>query len=123
MNPTTFAALRCAALALLAVPLTGCLATASPDAYRWGSYQQQLWRHFKGEDPTTQIQALEADLQQTRTRGERVPPGLNAHLGLLYGQIGKDDRMAEGLQQEKTLFPESAGFMDRLLNRAKGQKP
>lgn len=123
MKPITFTALRRAAMALLALPLCGCLATGTPDTYRWGSYQQQLWHHFKGEDPTAQIQALEADLQQTRARGERVPPGVNAHLGLLYGQIGQEDRMAQGLQQEKTLFPESTGFMDRLLSRMKGQTP
>lgn len=115
--------LRCAAMALLALPLCGCLATGNPDTYRWGSYQQQLWLHFKGEDPTAQIQALEADLEQTRARGERVPPGVSAHLGLLYGQVGQDDRMAQGLQQEKALFPESTGFMDRLLSRMKGRKP
>lgn len=116
-------ALQRTTAALLALPLCGCLATANPDTYRWGSYQQQLWLHFKGEDPTAQIQALEADMQQTRARGERVPPGVNAHLGLLYGQVGQDDRMAQGLQQEKTLFPESTGFMDRLLSGMKGKKP
>ncbi len=115
--------LQRAAVVLLALPLCGCLATTNLDTYRWGSYQQQLWHHFKGEDPTAQIQALESDLEETRARGGRVPPGLNAHLGLLYGQIGQDDRMAQGLQQEKTLFPESNGFMDRLLSRMKGRKP
>ncbi|OSZ67439.1 hypothetical protein CAP38_01265 [Hydrogenophaga sp. IBVHS2] len=123
MKPCISTALQRSAMTLLALPLCGCLATAQPDTYRWGSYQQQLWRHFKGEDPTAQIQALEADLQQTQARGDRVPPGVNAHLGLLYGQIGQDDRMAQGLQQEKALFPESTGFMDRLLSRMKGPKP
>lgn len=120
MTPRHNTAWRRAVLVLLAWPLAGCLATAQPDTYRWGSYQEQLWRHFKGEDPGAQIQALEADLQQTQARGQRVPPGVHAHLGLLYGQVGQDDRMAQGLQQEKTLFPESTGFMDRLLARLKG---
>lgn len=120
MTPRRTTAWARAGLVLLALPLTGCLATVQPDTYRWGSYQEQLWRHFKGEDPGAQIQALEADLQQTQARGERVPPGVHAHLGLLYGQVGQDDRMAQGLRQEKTLFPESTGFMDRLLARLKG---
>lgn len=113
---------RFALPALLAsVVLAGCVQAPKP-LYGWGSYQGQVYEHLKGQGngPEAQITVLEADLQRFRSAGLGVPPGYHAHLGLLYASIGKDDAAAEHLLTEKTLFPESATYIDFLLaNKAR----
>ncbi|MOA60816.1 hypothetical protein D3C78_1858050 [compost metagenome] len=52
-----------------------------------------------------------------------MPPGYHAQLGLIYSSLGKDDQMIQQFQTEKALFPESAKYMDFLMNNArKGAK-
>lgn len=108
------------ALALLGTSLLlgGCV-TAPKPLYQWDSYPAQVYRHFKGESPEAQIDALEMQLQKLQGDGAATPPGLHAHLGLLYSKVGKDDRMVEQFELEKATFPESTPFMNRLLAQVK----
>ena len=77
-------------------------------------------RILQGESKEAQAQALEADLEKIRAKNGAVPPGYHAQLGLLYSSIGKDDQMVREFETEKALFPESATYMDFLLNNARG---
>ncbi|MGO4326964.1 DUF4810 domain-containing protein [Cupriavidus sp. 2TAF22] len=106
------------ALALTgSVLLAGC---ASPKTlYQWESYQPQVYQYFKGEPKQAQIEALERDMQKIVAAGATPPPGYHAHLGLLYADIGKDDQMVQEFQTEKTLFPESATYVDFLMKNVK----
>ncbi|WP_244226225.1 DUF4810 domain-containing protein [Pseudomonas aeruginosa] len=88
--------------------------------YQWEGYQAQVHEYFKGESKEAQAQALEADLEKIRAKNGAVPPGYHAQLGLLYSSIGKDDQMVREFETEKALFPESATYMDFLLNNARG---
>ncbi|MET0288733.1 MAG: DUF4810 domain-containing protein [Pseudoxanthomonas sp.] len=104
-------------LALCALlSLTAC-AHRPQSIYQWGSYQDQVYRHFKGEGPEGQIQALEKDIQVTRASNRQIPPGLHAHLGMLYAEIGNDGKARESLLAEKTIYPESTAYMDLLLKK------
>lgn len=107
-------------LALLGVTLLlgGCMATQKP-LYQWDSYPAQVHGHFKGESPEAQIAALELQLQKTQANGAATPPGLHAHLGMLYSKVGRDDQMVQQLELEKAKFPESTPFMNRLLAQLK----
>ncbi|HEY9102968.1 DUF4810 domain-containing protein [Chitinimonas sp.] len=98
--------------------LGGCAAPAK-SIYGWGSYQQQVYDHFRGDgrSPQDQLASLQQDLQTIQSKGEAVPPGYHAHLGLLYGELGQPDQMRQQLLAEKELFPESATFMDFLLKK------
>lgn len=104
------------------VLLAGC-ATPPQPLYYWGDYQGQVHGYFKGDkSPEEQILALEAIREKARAKGLGVPPGLQAHLGLLYGQTGRSDRMLEYFAAEKTQFPESSPYLDFLLkNKTVGQ--
>jgi len=110
---------------LLAVPLAalallqGCAAPSKP-LYNWGPYERQVYAHFKGESPEAQIQILEQHAQVTRAKGQALPPGYMAHLGLLYGKIGRDADFLLALEEEKRSFPESAPYIDKLMLNAKG---
>ena len=108
-------------LALAVVCLAAGCASRSPGLYGWGSYQAQVYEHFKATstNPEDQILALEADLEKIRSKQATPAPGYLAHLGMLYTSIGRDDKAFQAFEQEKALFPESAQFIDFLINKSK----
>lgn len=102
--------------------LTGC-ATGPGPLYYWGDYQPALYGHFTKETgPQEQIASLEAGLEKARAAGKPVPPGYNAHLGLLYAEGEQTDQMLKYFEAEKALYPESASCMDFLLAKFKRPK-
>ena len=109
------------ALAMSAM-LTGC-ATAPKTLYQWDGYQPQVYQYLKGESPEQQIAEMEKSLALISAKGNSVPPGFHAHLGMLYSITGKPDQVATQFEDEKKLFPESAAYMDFLLGKLKkGEK-
>ena len=112
---TSFRPCRLATLAITtSALLAGCAAPTKP-LYQWESYQPQVYQYFKGESKQAQIEALERDLQKIMAAGNTPPPGYHAHLGMLYGDAGKDDQMVREFQTERTLFPESSAYVDFLM--------
>ena len=98
--------------------LAGCVQN-QPPIYQWEGYQSQVYRYFKGDSKEAQITALEEGLQKIQAKNGAAPPGYHAQLGMLYMETGKSDQMAREFEAEKTLFPESAQYMDFLLENAK----
>lgn len=109
-------------LALCAVVLLAGCSSGPQTLYQWEGYQPQVYEYFNGEEAReAQVEAMERDLEKIKATNRAVPPGYHAHLGMLYGSLGKDDQMVQQLRTEKALFPESATYMDFLLsNAAKG---
>ena len=110
-------------IALLAglLLLTGC-ANHRQSLYQWGSYENQIYAMYSDNNKLSaeeQILKLESDYQKAQSANKSVPPGYHAHLGFLYFQTGKTDQALQSLQTEKTLFPESTVYMDRLIARIK----
>lgn len=106
-------------LPLAALLLAGCAGNPTT-LYQWGSYENQLYAMYRDEgktSPDEQIAALEADYQKARAANRQVPPGWHAHLGYLYFQTGKLDMALQSFRSEKSLYPESAVYMDRLIDR------
>ena len=102
--------------------MSGCSTQPKP-LYNWGNYQQQVYAHLKGGGSADQqIAELEKGLQKSMKSNSKIPPGYHAHLGLLYGEVGRVDNMKREFEAEKALFPESAQFMNFLLDKiAKSQ--
>jgi hypothetical protein len=109
------------AAAALAIGLIGC---AQPSAllYLWESYPRQQYVYLlrEGVSPDQQIQEIEAHAAKARAANAQLPPGLRAHLGMLYLSAGNPGRAAELWNAEKTAFPEATPYMDRLLERLGG---
>jgi hypothetical protein len=102
---------------LLAIPvlITGC---QSPDVYYWGHYEDLVYgAHVKPDKfpPELQARTMEEDMHKAASANKPVPPGFHAHLGYLYYQLGKADLARQEFLAEKTQFPESTVFMDRML--------
>lgn len=116
---------RAGTAVVLGLVLAGCAHKAPPPLYDWGGYQGQLYAHFRGDlgSPLAQLGTLLAQLQKTEAQGGGVPPGLHAHIALLQLQAGQHGEALGHLQAEKTLFPESAHYMDWLIARVQGPKP
>lgn len=97
--------------------LSGCV-TQPPSLYYWGEYQPQVYGHFtKNSGTEAQILALEAGLEKARAEGKTVPPGYNAHLGILYAQNQHADQMLKYFNAEKAMYPESEKYMDFLMRK------
>lgn len=108
---------RLAPAALFATLLTACAAQREP-LYYWGSFPAQQYAYFQGDKgPEESIQALEKTREEARAKGKPLPPGFQAHLGLLYGQTGRTDLFEQYLQAEKQQFPESLTYIDFLLKK------
>jgi hypothetical protein len=106
-------------LVLLAVPLliTGC---QSPYIYQWGHYEDLVYVTYAKPGklpPEAQVLKMEEDLQKAAAANKPVPPGFHAYLGYLDYQLGKTDLARQEFEKEKTQFPESTVFMDRMLSR------
>ena len=108
------------AVLLACVALGGC-ANKPATLYQWQGYQNNVDAYFRADklNPDAQTQLMEEDLRKIRAGGGAVPPGYNAHLGLLYGQQGKLDQFALQMEAEKKQYPESETFMDFLLRNFK----
>ncbi|WP_205527251.1 DUF4810 domain-containing protein [Solimonas sp. K1W22B-7] len=106
---------------LLAATLAGCV-TPQKTLYYWGDYQPVVYSHFKGDSPEAQQVRLEQIAQRAQSRGEALPPGFNAHLGLLYLNTGQLDKARGAFEAEETLFPEAKPYMDFLLARLAARK-
>lgn len=104
--------------ALAALLLAGCQ-TARP-LYYWGHYEPLSYQSYVAPEKATaqlQIEKLKEDLEKAKAANLTPHPGLHAHLGYLYAQTGRMDLAQAEFVTEKTLFPESAVFMDRMLKQ------
>jgi hypothetical protein len=105
-------------LALVTTATLGGCVTQPQTLYYWDGYQQQVYQRFDNTTGTEeQIAALEASLQKARAADRALPPGFHAHLGMLYADIGRADQVRQQFETEKTLFPESAHYMDFLMRK------
>ncbi len=99
--------------------LSGCATQAKP-VYYWGGYEDLLYSMYlhPGEaDTASQVALLTEDIQKARDNGQRVPPGVHAHLGYMQYLLGNAGAALAELETEKRLYPESTLFMDRIIKK------
>jgi len=104
------------------VLFSGCAQQRQP-LYHWGNFQSVQYSYFKGDKgPEEGIIALEKVREEARAKGRNIPPGLQAHLGMLYGQTGRTDLFEQNLLAEKQSFPESSVYLEFLLKKNQKQE-
>jgi len=101
--------------------LVGCAQHGPKPLYQWAGYQNAVYQYMKsdGREPGAQITALEAQIEKNQVAGQASPPGMRAHLALLYSKTGDDVAAQRHLEAERAQFPESATYIDFLLKNTK----
>jgi hypothetical protein len=100
--------------------MSGCASQKS--LYYWGEYEKVILDMYTAPgsaDTYTQIEKLTRTIQQAQAQGRSIPPGLHAHLGMIYAKHGDPGLAIEAFEEEKRLYPESSVFIDGMLSRAK----
>lgn len=101
--------------ALVIVALAGC---QSGEHYYWGHYEDLVYVSYADPGkitPESEAQMLEQDIRDAGGANKPVPPGVHAHLGNVYFQLGKLDLAQREFETEKQLYPESAVLMNRMI--------
>ena len=104
-----------------ALVLTGCANNSS--RYVWGGYDSTVYSVTAGlgndgtEDVETLIQLAERDLERATVSEKLIPPGLHAHLGLLYSLRGDLSLAVAAFEAEMDLYPESRTFLTGVIER------
>lgn len=101
---------------VVAILLSGCVSQPKP-LYNWDGYQTTVYQYYQQTETRSQeqIEALKKNVEMSKAKGTSVPPGLHAHLGLLYSLTGAIDLAMTEFITEKALYPESAAYMDFLM--------
>ena len=99
-----------------ALLLSGCADDSPRQLYYWdGAYTSSVYEYLTEEGDTgAQIAALEESLQKAY---QKAPPGLHAHLGLLYLSQGNGAKFKAYVEKEAELYPESRDYAMFLLNQ------
>jgi hypothetical protein len=95
----------------------GCATTTT---YHWGEYEEQVYVMYEAPDQGTaesQIEILELDIEKARSKNKPLAPGIRAHMGFLYFQLGQYEQARQAFEAEKLAFPESSKLMDRFINK------
>ncbi len=97
--------------------LVGCAQPGPKPLYQWNGYQPAVYQYLKsnGIEGADQLAPLEAQLAKNDAAGVASPPGMRAHIGLLYSKAGNDAAAQRYLEAERAQFPESAAYIDFLL--------
>ena len=107
--------IACLSLALL---LVGC--ANNQTTYHWGNYEQLVYNMYKNPGKATadqQLDTLRKDIETAASKGKPVPPGVYAHMGMLYATIGDSAQAKQALDEEVARYPDSAVFVNNMLGR------
>ncbi|MGQ0524005.1 MAG: DUF4810 domain-containing protein [Betaproteobacteria bacterium] len=107
--------LRLMVAAMTAFALVGC-ATPQAPLYQWGGFPSYTYDALRGEgkSPQEQVDLMLAHSQKVAQAGHKLPPGFQAHLGLLMLKLGRPAAAQIHFEAERQSFPESAAYIDAL---------
>ncbi len=94
--------------------------SCSTTLYDWGDYERSvlaLETEFLDSDLLDEITRLERQVEDSVGQDRPAPPGLHAHVGYLQYLAGNSDAALRHFEAEKSLYPQSAVFMDGLIGR------
>lgn len=107
-------------LVAVAFMIVGC--AAKPQTlYNYGDYSESYYANKKNMSEESTLKLQKSIEQAIEKAGEstsgRVPPGMYANLGYMYLKSGNPNGAIENFQKEKSIYPESAHFMDRMIKK------
>ena len=101
--------------------MTGC--GQPKPLYTYGDYSSSYYASKKNANAESLLElqkSIEEAIENVDdSRSRRVAPGMYANLGYIYLKSGKTDKAIENFNKEKSTYPESAHFMDRMIKKIK----
>ena len=117
--------IKIALMTAFALAISGCVGQPKP-LYNYADYSDKYYasKVNTGEESTLALQASmqEAIENAAKSRSGRVAPGMYANLGYLYLKSGKTKEAIALFKQEKELYPESAHFMDKMIQKVEASQ-
>lgn len=108
--------------ALAILLLSGCANQPKP-LYDYENYSDSYYNYKKNmsEESALEYQkSIEMAIENAKeSRSGRVAPGMYANLGYIYLKSGKSKEAIANFTKEKTIYPESAHFMDLMIKKVK----
>lgn len=100
--------------------LSACSSGPQP-LYNYGDYSDSYYGAKKNmtEESALELQkAIEYSIENaSESSSGRVPPGMYANLGYIYLKSGKNAEAVGYFEKEKSIYPESAHFMNRMIQK------
>ena len=112
--------IRILSLCVLLGLLCGC---TSNTLYTWGKYDQWLYENYKSpkndEELYVDLTRLITEYESRKNPAVKpMAPGLYAEYGFLLMRRGENEQAIQYYNKEKALWPESAVFMDSMIQVA-----
>ena len=106
-------------LVLFTLMLSNC--SSPKPLYYYGDYSEEYYHSKKELTPEARI-ALQHSIEEAIQNADegssgRVAPGMYANLGYLYLKAGQTKMAIANFKLEKSIYPESAKFMDRMIKK------
>jgi hypothetical protein len=95
----------------------GC--ATNTEKYHWGEYDSSLYAYYRDPSKVAELSAaLEAVVKDAEQTKSVVPPGVYAEYGYLLLQQNRSKEAIGLFEQEKSSWPESTVFMNRMIQVA-----
>lgn len=107
-------------LSLITLAIAGCNVTPNQQYY-WGNYEALIYDSYNkpgSATPELQIKKITQDIERAKSSRKKIPPGLYAHLGMMYASQGNRPLAMAAFDEEKKLFPESSVLIDGMIERS-----
>ena len=103
-------------IAMMGLLIVAC--SSNQNMYQWGggAYASSVYTALTDEsNPQEELKKLEEIVQNPERK--KIPPGLYAHMGLLYAKVGDTEKAFGFYQKEVELYPESRQFIEFISNK------
>lgn len=119
LNSAPFSFLK-GALIIALLGMAGCESTGP--LYYWGEYPKMLELYYSQPGNMTaaqQVRLLQNTIENAERAGRKVAPGIYAHLGVAYADLGKQTEAEAAFSAEVELYPESKIWLEGMVARAR----
>lgn len=110
------------AIIMVTIIVSGCSSQPKP-LYTYGDYSESYYASKKestAESALALKKSIEYAIEHTDDSSSgRVAPGMYANLGYIYLKANDMSKAIENFNKEKLTYPESAYFMEKMINKIK----
>lgn len=113
---------RIAALISIVVLILSVASCQKQGVFYWGKYSDTYYAQTKSPSDETRVahlKCIESIIEESKKKNLAVPPGVYAEYGYIMLKANNTDQAIALFEQEKSLYPESRVFMERLIAAAR----